>query len=69
MSTLYDMKDQIQQLPAEQVAELRYWLNRLDEDDWDRQMQEDAQTGRLDRFITRVDQEIDNDRLLDFPSE
>ena len=50
MSTVKDIESAISRLARHDLAELRDWFNHFDADAWDRQMEEDARSGRLDAF-------------------
>lgn len=51
MSKLEDIKAQIEQLPAEEVAEIFHWLSRKNGESWDREIEADEKAGRLDFLI------------------
>ncbi len=48
MMTVPEIKQAILDLTATEYAELMKWLDELEEDPWDRQIEEDAKAGRLD---------------------
>lgn len=62
MSTVTEIKAAIERLSLTERAEVARWLNGWEDDDWDRQMSADVDSGRLDRFIKEVDAEIEADR-------
>ena len=47
MNTVESITSAIAELPPEQVAQIRAWLNEKAEADWDAQIEEDARAGRL----------------------
>ena len=53
MKTVEEIEQDIQELPASGVARLSAWLTEYDAKVWDRQMEEDAASGRLD-FLWKV---------------
>jgi hypothetical protein len=57
MSTLAEIEAEIAKLPPKEFRELLSRLQTRAEDEWDRQMEDDAQTGRLDRLYTRLEEE------------
>ncbi|MCW1923708.1 hypothetical protein OKA05_14170 [Luteolibacter arcticus] len=57
MNDLEDILKAIARLSSKELAELRTWFRRFDADAWDRQIEEDAQSGRLDGLFERLQQE------------
>lgn len=51
MSTVEEIERAVAQLAPADFARLAAWMNRRQADDWDRQIEADAQAGRLDRFV------------------
>ena len=56
MTSLAEIKEAIQNLPAAEFAEIARWLQDLQEDQWDQQIEADAVAGRLDFFKEQVAQ-------------
>lgn len=56
MSTLPEIEQAIEQLPPEQFAALADWIVRRREETWDREMEEDAKSGRLAALHARLEQ-------------
>jgi len=52
MSTVEEIKAAIESLPKGEYTELREWFAGRDWEDWDRQLDEDVQEGRLG-FLVR----------------
>jgi hypothetical protein len=48
MSTVHDIEQAIRELGPEDLAALRHWFALFDAEHWDRQMEQDVATGRLD---------------------
>ena len=46
--TLHDIESAVAKLPADEFAKFRAWFVEFDSDAWDRQIEEDANAGRLD---------------------
>ena len=49
----------ISQLPAREVTELMSWLAEHHAQVWDRQIEDDLDTGRLDALLAEVDREYE----------
>jgi hypothetical protein len=49
----------ITRLPAIDLAELMAWLENYHAQVWDKQIEEDLETGRLDALLAEVDQEYE----------
>ena len=54
MNTVESITAAISQLPPEQVARIRDWLNEQAEAAWDAQIERDERTGRLDALADRA---------------
>jgi hypothetical protein len=50
MHRLEKIEDQIRELSAQELQALRAWFAKYDADLWDRQFENDAQQGKLDRL-------------------
>jgi hypothetical protein len=48
MTTIQNLEKQVKQLSAEELREFRAWFFAWDADDWDRQIERDAEAGKLD---------------------
>ena len=48
MSTLQEVETAIRHLSAEELAAFREWFANYDAEMWDRQLEQDVRTGRLD---------------------
>lgn len=57
MSTLAEIEDAVAKLPPDQFAELLRRMQERDAAAWDREMEEDAKSGRLDALQARLAQE------------
>ena len=67
MSTVEEIKDAIDRLSLSERARLERLLHGWTDGEWDKQIAADAASGKLDRLIANVDEEIDADRLRDLP--
>lgn len=54
MSTVESISAAIAELPPEQVAQIRDWLNERGEAEWDAQIEADEQAGRLDALADKA---------------
>lgn len=62
MSTVEEIKQACAtKLTVGERAELAHWLQEFD-DDWDRQIEEDAKSGKLDKLFERADQDFESGR-------
>ena len=57
MSTLAEIEAAIAKLPPPEFPELLHKLNERDAAEWDRQIEDDAQSGKLDRLSSRLMEE------------
>lgn len=48
MSSVQEIEEAIARLPKEKLAALREWFDACDAEQWDRQSEEDAWSGKLD---------------------
>jgi len=54
MTRVEQIEREIQSLSAEEFARLRDWVLEQDWDEWDRQIERDASTGKLDRLMNQA---------------
>ncbi len=54
MTKLEKIEQDIATLAPEDVRKLAEWLEEYKSDLWDRQMEDDAKSGRLDKFAARA---------------
>ena len=52
-----EIESAITQLPAQEVAALMVWLQDYHERLWDKQIEDDVESGRLDALLAEVDKE------------
>jgi hypothetical protein len=68
MSTIEEIKLAIEKLSPEERAELELLLHgEPGDDEWDRQMKEDAKAGKLDFMVRQAQEAIKKGQLRDFP--
>ena len=54
MPTVAEIQHAILNLPRVEYAEIVEWLHELEEEEWDRKIEADAKTGRLDALATEA---------------
>jgi hypothetical protein len=54
MTRVEQLEQQIVQLDPEEFAQLREWLMEQDWSEWDRQIERDAASGKLDRLVKQA---------------
>jgi hypothetical protein len=57
MGAVHEIERAINGLTHEKLAELRSWLSRFDAGEWDKQIEQDAATGKLDEFYRHIQAE------------
>ena len=58
MSTVEEIEQAIEKLPAEDYQKLRAWMSEREEEAWDRQIEADYDAGRLDHVLAQVKADI-----------
>jgi hypothetical protein len=53
MTKLEALEEQISKLSPEELAQLRDWLLERDAEEWDRQIERDAASGKLDKLFEK----------------
>jgi len=53
MTKLQAIEEEIKKLSPEELAELREWFLERDAEEWDREIDSDAASGRLDRLFEK----------------
>ena len=56
--TLHEIEEQVAALPDSELAEFRDWFEELAMERWDRQIEADAEAGKLDFLADEVRREI-----------
>jgi hypothetical protein len=54
MSELEELENRIRNLAPEDLAKLRAWFAEFDHAVWDRQIESDAKSGKLDRLLNEA---------------
>jgi len=53
MTKLQHLEEEIKRLSPEEIAQLRDWLVELDADHWDREIERDSTSGKLDKVFEK----------------
>lgn len=69
MSTLQQIESAIEKLPREEFIRLREWILERSEDAWDKQIEADARSGRLDAVARKAVAEYRAGRSKPFPPD
>ena len=67
MSTVEQIEAAIQKLPREEFFRLRDWMRDRFDDEWDKQIEEDVRSGRLDRVAQDALAEYRAGKTTPFP--
>jgi len=54
MNKVRDIQSAIQSLSKEDMVALRKWFEQFDAEEWDRQFEEDAKSGKLDALADQA---------------
>ena len=54
MTRLEELEQEIRKLTRAELADLREWFREYDSDEWDRQIEEDARGGNLDKLARKA---------------
>lgn len=57
MTTIQEIEKAVAHLPQSDLEKFRTWFNKFDADAWDKQFEEDVQSGKLDHL---ADQSLDD---------
>ncbi len=57
--SITEIRTEIAQLPEPDLAELAQWLEELQADAWDRQIERDIKAGRFEAVFKRVDEQAE----------
>lgn len=53
MTRLEALEEEIKKLSPEELAQLREWLLERDDEEWDRDIERDAASGKLDKLFEK----------------
>ena len=65
MTTRLDVELAIKQLPEGEVRDLAKWLQEYLDERWDRQLEADLASGKLDRLIAQAEEDIATNNVKD----
>ena len=57
--SIVEIESAISQLPSKEFVELMTWLQEYQERKWDKQIEDDLESGRLDKLLADVDKEYE----------
>ncbi|NJO66072.1 MAG: hypothetical protein HC832_00095 [Leptolyngbyaceae cyanobacterium RM1_405_57] len=63
MTTLLEIEAAIKQLPEGDVRQLSAWLQKYLDEMWDRQIEVDLVSGKLDKLIAKAEADIAANRV------
>ena len=67
--SLAEIKDAVRELSPKELAELAAFISKQDNVEWDRQMEEDAASGKLDFLFQEAERERAAGTLRDWPEK
>jgi hypothetical protein len=65
MTTLLEIEATIKQLPESDVRQLAAWLQTYLDETWDRQIEEDLTSGKLDNLLAQAEADIAANNVRD----
>jgi len=65
MNTRLEVESAIKQLPEDEVRNLARWLQEYLDEMWDRQIEADLESGKLDRLIAQAEEDIAANKMRD----
>jgi hypothetical protein len=65
MSTLTEIEGAIKQLPEGDIRKLAAWLQAYLDETWDRQIEADFKSGKLDNLIAKAEADIAANKVRD----
>jgi hypothetical protein len=65
MTTLQEIEAAITQLSETDARQLSEWLQDYLDESWDRQIEQDLESGKLDRLIAKAEAEIASSQVRD----
>ena len=54
MTKIEKLEREVQKLSREELSAFRDWFRQYDSDEWDRQIEQDVQAGKLDTFAEQA---------------
>jgi hypothetical protein len=65
MSTVREIEQAVRALTPDALAEFREWFAAFDADQWDREFEQDARSGRLDSLADKALSDLDAGRCTE----
>jgi hypothetical protein len=65
MTTLTEIEAAIAQLPEQDARQLAEWLEEYLDEMWDRQIEQDLTSGKLDSLISKAEADIASNQVRD----
>jgi len=65
MTKVEEIKAAIESLPEEEFIRIRQWFSEKDWQEWDKQIAQDSESGKLDLLIKEAIDEKDKGKLKD----
>jgi len=65
MLSVQTIEEAIQQLPKSDLAKLRDWFLEFDDRDWDKQIEDDANAGKLDSLAAEALEEYYSGKAIE----
>lgn len=65
MTTVQEIEKAVEHLPAPDLNKFRSWFENFDAKEWDKQFDEDAKSGKLDRLADQALDDLKNGRCTD----
>ena len=65
MTTVDEIKSAIESLPEDKFAQLRKWFSEKDWERWDKEIEKDIESGKLDFLVKEAEREKKEGELED----
>lgn len=65
MTTVDEIKSAIESLPEDKFAQLRKWFSEKDWERWDKEIEKDIESGKLDFLVKEAEREKKEGKLED----
>jgi hypothetical protein len=67
MSTVQEIKQAVRKLPLRKRLTVVRWITEFDNDEWDKEISDDASSGKLDFLVREGKEALKRGRLQPFP--
>jgi len=65
MTTIKEIEQAVTNLPARDLEEFRVWFEKFEAAMWDRQIEQDARTGKLERHTENAIKDLEEGRCTE----